>query len=406
MALNTPSPLPTAPKTNTDSPRHPLLATAGAPVPAIQPNDLRLGGAHPGALLLTGANTSGKSTLLRAACLTVICAQVGCYVPAAEAVLSPVDAVFSRMGAEDRILLGQSTYAVEMAEASLALRVATPSSLLVLDELGRWVGFASWVDDTGWRIGRLGGLDGWGGCNHADCAIPALFHLHRPNAWYQNTNRGTSTFDGCALAYAVLQHLTAAPAPRLLFATHYHRLTAEPALAGRLRLGHMLSELVEAGGGGSTAAAAAAGGMRRQQQQQQNQQQPVLTLRNTFQLFPGAAPNGSCGIDVAAVAGLPPSVVARARQVAAALQGTDESSLVGAKVGLTTPHEVRAAGAVAGMSQQRLSLDAGGVQGIGADEVAWCASDDAGGQQQGDWQQQQCGQQQDAAEFDGDDDDW
>lgn len=138
-----------------------------------------------------GANTSGKSTLLRAVCLAAVCAQVGCYVPAAAARLAPADGIFTRMGAEDRcvsnpealaagfaallglqklldttlqasisthhsmqqalvhntqtvhsapslsILLGQSTFAVEMAEASVAVALATPSSLLVMDELGQ-----------------------------------------------------------------------------------------------------------------------------------------------------------------------------------------------------------------------------------------------------------------------------
>ncbi|KAI8475530.1 MAG: muts domain V-domain-containing protein [Monoraphidium minutum] len=310
---------------------HPLLLAAGAGAPPrVQPNDLLLGGGLPGALLLTGANTSGKSTLLRGACVAAICAQVGCYAPAAEALISPVDGVFTRMGAQDRIMLGQSTFAVEMAEAALAMAAATPSSLLVMDELGR----------------------------------------------------GTSTFDGCALAYAVLDHLTQGggagpdaaaaarpPPPRVLFATHYHRLARETALAGRMQLAHMKSELVSCraaapppggGAGGPPAPAGARGGWRRRPPPAGaggapgagtwfdgggaaaagaaalGRLEPLelqgggaaggaapgqLALHNTFELRPGAAPNGSCGIDVAAVAGLPAGVVERARAVAAAMEG-------------------------------------------------------------------------------------
>lgn len=129
--------------------RHPLLpastgfgagiasSTAGAAPGRIRPNDVLLGGARPGALLLTGANTSGKSTLLRAVGAATVCAQVGCYAPARAARLAPADALLVRAGAGDRILQGQSTFAVEMAEAALALALATPASLIVQDELGR-----------------------------------------------------------------------------------------------------------------------------------------------------------------------------------------------------------------------------------------------------------------------------
>ncbi|EFN55664.1 hypothetical protein CHLNCDRAFT_17980, partial [Chlorella variabilis] len=93
----------------------------------------------------TGANTGGKSTLLRAtgaACLAqrpshMPPAQMGCYVPAAAAQLAPVDRIFTRIGAQDRIFRGESTFAVEMLEAASLLRHSTPASLLVLDELGR-----------------------------------------------------------------------------------------------------------------------------------------------------------------------------------------------------------------------------------------------------------------------------
>lgn len=101
--------------------------------------------------------------------------QAGCYVPAARCRLSPVDQIFSRLGASDRIMSGHSTFMVECQEAAAILTHATPDSLVVMDELGR----------------------------------------------------GTSTFDGYAIAAAVLRHMAEAVDARLLFATHYHPLTAE-----------------------------------------------------------------------------------------------------------------------------------------------------------------------------------
>jgi DNA mismatch repair protein MutS len=146
------------------------------------------------------------------------------------------------------------------------------------------------------------------------------------------TCRGTSTFDGCALAYAVLERLTgagagdsASTAPRVLFATHYHNIISMPELRGFVQLGHMASELEAApdepppaGGGG--------GGGRR------------LALRNTFELRPGSAPSGSCGIDVAAAAGLPERVVRRAREAAAAMERRHEGAHGGA-CGPTAPRQ-------------------------------------------------------------------
>lgn len=155
------------------------------------PNDVDLGndGEHdcPRAMLLTGPNMGGKSTLLRATCLTVIMAQLGCFVPCESCVLSPADIIFTRLGARDHIMAGESTFLVECMEAASVLRYATHESLVVLDELGR----------------------------------------------------GTSTFDGYAIAYAVFRHMVEKKDCRLLFATHYHPLTKEFSSHPCVSLKHM-----------------------------------------------------------------------------------------------------------------------------------------------------------------------
>ncbi|CAN1288523.1 DNA mismatch repair protein MSH7 [Linum perenne] len=150
---------------------HPFaLGDNGQPVP----NDVHIGadsdGFHPRTLLLTGPNMGGKSTLLRATCLAVILAQLGCFVPSDKCELSLVDVIFTRLGSTDRIMTGESTFLVECSETASILQSATEDSLVILDELGR----------------------------------------------------GTSTFDGYAIAYAVLRHLVEKVNCRLLFATHYH----------------------------------------------------------------------------------------------------------------------------------------------------------------------------------------
>ncbi|TKY44657.1 DNA mismatch repair protein MSH7 [Spatholobus suberectus] len=155
------------------------------------PNDIILGesedGLHPRTLLLTGPNMGGKSTLLRATCLAVIMAQLGCYVPCESCVLSVVDIIFTRLGAKDRIMTGESTFFIECTETASVLQNATQDSLVILDELGR----------------------------------------------------GTSTFDGYAIAYAVFRHLIEKVNCRMLFATHYHPLTKEFASHPRVTMQHM-----------------------------------------------------------------------------------------------------------------------------------------------------------------------
>ena len=151
--------------------RHPTMLTS---VRDFIPNDVTLGGTCPNLNLLTGANAAGKSTVLRMTCIAVILAQLGCYVPASSATLTPRDRIMSRLGANDNILQAQSTFFVELAETKKILNEATPRSLVILDELGR----------------------------------------------------GTSSVDGLAVADAVLHHIASHVGCLGFFATHYHSLAA------------------------------------------------------------------------------------------------------------------------------------------------------------------------------------
>ena len=151
--------------------RHPNMLTA---VRDFIPNDVTLGGKASNLNLLTGANAGGKSTVLRMTCIAVILAQLGCYVPASSATLTPRDRIMSRLGANDNIMQAQSTFFVELAETKKILSEATPRSLVILDELGR----------------------------------------------------GTSSVDGLAVADAVLHHLAGHVGCLGFFATHYHSLAA------------------------------------------------------------------------------------------------------------------------------------------------------------------------------------
>ena len=151
--------------------RHPTMLTA---VRDFIPNDVTLGGKASNLNLLTGANAAGKSTVLRMTCIAVILAQLGCYVPASSATLTPRDRIMSRLGANDNIMQAQSTFFVELAETKKILNEATPRSLVILDELGR----------------------------------------------------GTSSVDGLAVADAVLHHIAGHVGCLGFFATHYHSLAA------------------------------------------------------------------------------------------------------------------------------------------------------------------------------------
>jgi DNA mismatch repair protein MutS len=218
--------------------RHPVVERL-LPRGEFVPNDCRLDGARRQILLLTGPNMGGKSTYLRQVALAVLLAQAGSFVPAERGEIGLVDRLFTRVGAADRLGAGQSTFMVEMSETADILRSATARSLVLLDEVGR----------------------------------------------------GTSTYDGLALAWAVTEHLHAAegPRPRTIFATHYHELTQ---LAEQLpRLVNVHVSVKEWG------------------------DQVVFLHR----IAEGAA-DRSYGIHVAQLAGLPPALLERAREVLAELE--------------------------------------------------------------------------------------
>ncbi len=218
--------------------RHPVVERL-LPAGEFVPNDCRLDGERRQILLLTGPNMGGKSTYLRQVALSVLLAQMGSFVPAARAEVGLVDRLFTRVGASDRLGAGESTFMVEMRETAEILRSATPRSLVILDELGR----------------------------------------------------GTATYDGLALAWAVTEFLQEAggPHPRTIFATHYHELTQ---LADGLpRLANVQAMVKEWG-------------------------DRVVFLHRIGE---GAA-DRSYGIHVAQLAGMPASVLARAREVLAELE--------------------------------------------------------------------------------------
>ena len=215
--------------------RHPvietLLETRGE---RFVPNDLYLDDIAQPILIITGPNMGGKSTYLRQAALIVIMAQIGCFVPAAEARLPLVDRIFTRIGASDNLARGRSTFLVEMSEVAAILNTATPASLVLLDEVGR----------------------------------------------------GTATFDGLSIAWAVVEYLHENARPRTLFATHYHELTELERLLPGVKNVHV--SVREAGN-------------------------EIIFLRR---VEPGTA-DKSYGIEVARLAGLPAHVIERAREVLA-----------------------------------------------------------------------------------------
>ncbi len=153
--------------------RHPVLETLRSETPFV-PNDTRLDNETEQILIITGPNMAGKSTYIRQVALISLMAHIGSFVPATEARMAPIDRIFTRVGAMDQIAKGQSTFLVEMSETANILNNATDNSLVILDEIGR----------------------------------------------------GTSTYDGLSIAWAVVEYLhnTAGRRPKTLFATHYHEL--------------------------------------------------------------------------------------------------------------------------------------------------------------------------------------
>ncbi|UOY93591.1 DNA mismatch repair protein MutS [Ectobacillus sp. JY-23] len=190
--------------------------------------------------LITGPNMSGKSTYMRQLALHAIMAQIGCFVPANEAVLPVFDQIFTRIGAADDLISGQSTFMVEMLEAKNAIANATKNSLILFDEIGR----------------------------------------------------GTSTYDGMALAQAIIEHIHHHIGAKTLFSTHYHELTALSGQLDKLKNVHVAA--IEENG-------------------------KVVFLHKVKE---GAA-DQSYGIHVAELAELPSSLINRAKEVLAALEGTE-----------------------------------------------------------------------------------
>ena len=205
-------------------------------------NDLAIGGDAAARLfVLTGPNMGGKSTYLRQTALVVLMAQMGSFVPAREAKVGLVDRIFTRVGASDQILRGQSTFMVEMQETAHILRHATPRSLVLLDEIGR----------------------------------------------------GTATFDGLSIAWAVAEHLARDEnGPKTIFATHYHELVDLSADLPRVGNLHVSAR---------------------------EWQDTVVFLRKIEQ----GGSDRSFGIHVARLAGLPASVVVRAQEILRNLESTE-----------------------------------------------------------------------------------
>ncbi len=219
--------------------RHPVL-DATMQDERFVPNDTFIDTTGNQIAVITGPNMAGKSTYIRQVALLALMAQMGSFVPAKSAVIGIVDRIFTRVGAADDISRGQSTFMVEMIETANILNNATPRSLIILDEVGR----------------------------------------------------GTSTFDGLSLAWAIAEHLHDCPSAkaRTLFATHYHELT-ELALTK--------------------------GGVKNFNVAVREWGEKIIFLRK---ILPGGA-DKSYGIHVARLAGLPKSVVERAKQVLANLEG-------------------------------------------------------------------------------------
>jgi DNA mismatch repair protein MutS len=221
--------------------RHPVVERF---TESFVPNDIDLNGTTRQLVVLTGPNMGGKSTYLRQTALIPLMAQIGSFVPARQAKLPIVDRIFARVGASDNIARGQSTFMVEMQETANILHTATSRSLVVLDEIGR----------------------------------------------------GTSTFDGLSIAWAVAEYLATSPRarPKTLFATHYHELT----------------DLADALPGVVNAHVSA-----------REWKDQIIFLRKIV----SGRSDRSYGIQVARLAGLPASVLTRAQEILAGLE-RDEAS--------------------------------------------------------------------------------
>lgn len=214
--------------------RHPVIETQMPLGEHYVPNDVYLDTAKQQVMIITGPNMAGKSALLRQTALIVLLAQIGCFVPAERARVGLVDKIFTRVGASDNLSQGESTFMVEMTEASNILNNVTPHSLVLFDELGR----------------------------------------------------GTSTYDGISIAWAIVEYLHEQPKAqaRTLFATHYHELNEMEKHFGRIKNFNVSVKEVDG---------------------------KVIFLRK---LMPGGSEH-SFGIHVAEIAGMPPSIVRRSNTI-------------------------------------------------------------------------------------------
>ena len=227
--------------------RHPVIETQMAAGESYIPNDVRLDTEKQQIIIITGPNMAGKSALLRQTALIVLLAQMGSFVPAERARIGIVDKIFTRVGASDNISMGESTFMVEMSEAASIMNGFTNRSLVLFDELGR----------------------------------------------------GTSTYDGISIAWAIVEflHENVKGHPRTLFATHYHELNEMEKSFSRI---HNYNVSVK----------------------EVNQQ--IVFLRK---LVAGGSAH-SFGIHVAQLAGMPPSIVKRAKVILQELENSNSDNRV------------------------------------------------------------------------------
>lgn len=233
--------------------RHPVVERFLPKGERFVPNDMTLRRSSAELLIITGPNMAGKSTIIRQTAIIALMAQMGSFVPAEYAHIGIVDRIFSRIGASDNLAQGQSTFMVEMTQTAHILEHATANSLIILDEIGR----------------------------------------------------GTATYDGLSLAWAIAEHLHVHTKARTLFATHYHELT----------------ELENIHSGIKNCSVAV-----------KEHKQDIIFLRK---LVEGAA-NRSYGIAVARLAGIPQSVIQRAQSILHTLETQTHNDL-GKKDGQSSP---------------------------------------------------------------------
>jgi len=227
--------------------RHPVLAEILGS--EFVPNDAELGSGSGDVMIITGPNMSGKSTYIRQTALLVLMAQTGSFIPAKQATIGLVDRIFTRVGASDELVRGQSTFMVEMTETANIINNATEKSLVVLDEVGR----------------------------------------------------GTSTYDGLSLAWAITEHIANKIKCRTLFATHYHELTALAELLVNVKNCNVaVREWMD----------------------------EVVFLHK---ILPGGT-DKSYGIHVAKLAGIPKSILERSREILAELENTFQKEASGEKL--------------------------------------------------------------------------